>query len=103
MVRSAAAAISFGSRHHLGRPARFAQPTGQIGCGDWRAHVIPLSQVATQRYETVPRFPVLHSFGNDLKTHVVTQLADGTPYGCIRAVANHADDEGLVDLDLVDR
>src|SRR5438067_13741062 len=103
MVRSAAAATSYGSQHHMGTPARLAQPTGQIGCGDRRAHVIPLSQVATQRYKSVPRFPVLHSFGNDLKTHVVTQLDDGTHYGCIRAVANHADDEGLVDLDLVDR
>src|SRR5438094_10271601 len=98
MVRSAAAAISFGSQHHLGRPARFAQPTGQIGCGDRRAHVIPLSQVANPRYKSVPRFPVLHSFGNDLKTHVLTQLDDGTHYGCIRAVAKPTEYAGLANL-----
>ncbi len=64
---------------------------------------MPLRGVAAQFAEAIQGFLILHTFGHYLELQVVREIDAGAHDGGVVIVAHHADDEGLVDLDGIDR
>jgi hypothetical protein len=79
-----------------------AEPAVELGGGDGPGHVVALRLVAAQaRQLGVGEFG-LDASGDYAQSEAVGQVDGGGNHGCGAGVASHGEDEGAVELDLVD-
>src|SRR6185295_4574615 len=86
-----------------GHAAPGGEPGAQLGRRHGPAEVVALGDGAAERLQAVPDGLGLDALGDDLEAEVAAEVDRRAHDRRVVLAAVHADDEGAVDLDLVDR
>src|SRR5215212_835775 len=85
------------------RQVALGDPRGQLVALERRTKEEALADVAAHDDEPVAHLGVLDALGHHAEAEVAAEVDRRADDRRVAAVRGHADDEGLVDLDLVDR